>query len=225
MPRPIVLSPATPSELLAYILSYHTHPTTLLISWPRQQFLDALIQDMKQQLPSPASRDQDDDHPSPNHPLLKATLMQVAVSRHIRIAFVPTITHLRAYLATFSAAESRIPPPPPSLAPSPSGRGALLLVYGFLELHRDGSEWSAQGLNTSAAGFVESAARNAFRAAIVEPRRTDADDELRKALGENVPVLNGSTRRDDGSWSGRTVPIQRVLARWFEFETHKHVSN
>ncbi|POR35347.1 Uncharacterized protein TPAR_04467 [Tolypocladium paradoxum] len=219
MPRPIVLSPATPCELLTYILSYHTHPTTLLISWPRQQFLDALVQDIRQQLPQPSSRD--DDHPSPNHPLLKATLMQVAVSRHIRIAFIPTVTHLRAYLATFSAAESPIPPPPNL---TPSDRAPLLLVYGFLELHRDGSEWSAQGLNTSAAGFVESAARNGFRAASVEPRRTDADDELRKALAENVPVLSGSTRRDDGSWSGRTVPIQRVLARWFEFESHKDVS-
>ncbi|KND92056.1 hypothetical protein TOPH_03567 [Tolypocladium ophioglossoides CBS 100239] len=219
MPRPIVLSPATPSELLTYILSYHTYPTTLLISWPRQQFLDALVQDMEQQLPPPAS--QDDHHPSPKHPLLRATLMQVAVARHIRILFIPTTTHLRAYLATFSAAESRIPPPPNL---TPSGGAPLLLVYGFLEPHRHGSEWSAQGLNTSAAGFVESAARNGFRAAIAEPRRTDADDELRKALGENVPVLNGTTRRDDGSWSGQTVPIQKVLARWFEFESPKDVS-
>ncbi|PNY23542.1 Uncharacterized protein TCAP_06519 [Tolypocladium capitatum] len=221
MPRPIVSSPATPSELLTSILTYHTHPTTLLISWPRQQFLDALVRDIdQQQLPPPASQDTD-DAASPNHPLLKATLMQVAVSRHIRIIFVPTITHLRAYLATFSAAESRIPPPPNL---RPSGVAPLLLVYGFLELHRDGSEWSAQGLNTSAAGFVESAARNGFRAVIVEPRRTDADDELRKALGENLPVLSGSMKRDDGSWSGRTVPIQRVLARWFEFESHKDLS-
>ncbi|KAM4060524.1 hypothetical protein HRG_001917 [Hirsutella rhossiliensis] len=217
-PRPVVLSPATPSELLDYILASHTHPTTLLVCWPKKQFLDALIQDVKDKLVPHDG--QDDQHP--HHALLGAPLMQVAISRHIAMAFVPTVTHLRSYLAAFFTCDSKAPPPPLDAAPSLSSAGPQppppLLVYGFLELHRDGTEWSAQGLNTSAAGLVESAARNGLRAAIVEPRKTESRDELEASLGEGVPILNGSKMRDDGTWSGRVVPVRRVLGRWFVLE-------
>lgn len=217
LPPPVFLSPAAPSELLDSILAVHVHPTTVLVCWPRKQFLEALIQDVKENhVPCP---NDDGDHRS--HPLLRATLRQVAVSRHIAMAFVPTVTHLRSYLAAFFACDSKTPPPPAEAAP-PSGRcrpSPLLLVYGFLELHRDGTEWSAQGLNTSAAGLVESAARNGLKPAIVEPRKTESPEELATTLGEGVPVLNGSKMREDGTWSGRVVPVRRVLERWFQVET------
>jgi hypothetical protein len=38
---------------------------------------------------------------------------------------------------------------------------------------------------------------------------------------ERVPMLNGSVRRtgleNEGVWSGRTVEVGRLLARWFKF--------
>ncbi|KJZ79984.1 hypothetical protein HIM_00698 [Hirsutella minnesotensis 3608] len=224
MPHPFIAPPATPSELFDYILANHTHPTTLLICWPRKPFFDALVQEVRDQ--PPVSEDQDDHRPLAHHthPLLRAPLMQVAVSRHIHVAFVPSVAHLRSYLVTFSSGDSGTQPPPPRVAGTEtwaSGRAPLLLAYGLLELHRDGSEWSAQGLNTSAAGLVQAAARNGLRAAIVEPRKTDSPDEFGAVLGEDVPLLNGSTVKDDGTWPGRVVSIKRVLDRWFVVDAQK----
>ncbi|KYK59118.1 hypothetical protein DCS_00248 [Drechmeria coniospora] len=223
--QPVILSPSTPSELLAYVIAHHRCPTTLLIGWPRQQFLEALIQDIVQQpqtenasMPPPSQP----SHHGLLHPLLRPpSLLQTAVARHIRLAFIPSVAHLRAYIATFDPSDSAIPPPPPSSSGPVAGSltsAPLLLVYGFLELHRDGSQWSAQGLNASAASFVEVAARHDFRPTIVEPRKTDGDDELRRTMAETIPILTGSRLRDDGTWSGHTVPVDRVLARWFTAE-------
>jgi hypothetical protein len=44
----------------------------------------------------------------------------------------------------------------------------------------------------------------------------------RRVWEERVPMLNGSVRRaglesEDGGWSGRTVEVGRILARWFKF--------
>lgn len=210
----MMLSPATPSELLDYMLARHSHPTTLLVCWSKKQFLDALVEDVEARL-VPRGGHNDQHH---RHALLGAPLMQVAVSRHIAVVFIPTVTHLRSYLAAFFACDSKTPPPPLETAPSSSPAPPLLLVYGLVELHRDGTEWSAQGLNTSAAGLVESAARNGLRAALVEPRKTESRDELGVSLGAGVPILSGSKMGDDGTWSGRVVPVGRVLGRWFEVE-------
>jgi len=43
-----------------------------------------------------------------------------------------------------------------------------------------------------------------------------------KVWEERVPMLNGSARRaglesEEGGWSGRTVEVGRILARWFKF--------
>ncbi|RFU80230.1 hypothetical protein TARUN_1976 [Trichoderma arundinaceum] len=236
-PNPIVLSPATPSELLQYIISHHRYPTTILIGWPKQTFIEALVEDVAQQLAlqqeATAAEDSNinkEESESPNtpsihHPLQRKSLLQTAVSRHIRLLFVPSSTHLRAYLGTFSASESKIPPPPsPSSLDSgdsdPRGKTKppMLLVYGFLELHRDGTEWSAQGIGTTAAHLVEAAARSSCRAAVAEPRGAMGFEALDEFLDENVPILSGTTMKGDGTWSGRTAPIRRVLNRWFEFE-------
>ncbi|UKZ79959.1 hypothetical protein TrVFT333_007722 [Trichoderma virens FT-333] len=214
-PNPIILSPSTPSELLQYIISHHRYPTTVLIGWPKQTFIEGLVEDVTLHL----SLQQ-------NQPftLQRKTLLQTAVSRHIRLLFIPSSTHLRAYLGTFSASESKIPPPILSdldeSDPRCKSETPLLLVYGFLELHRDGIEWSAQGIGTSAAYLVEAAARNSFRAAVIEPRGSKGLQLLDEFLDEKVPILSGTTIKDDGTWSGRTVPIRGVLSRWFEFEQH-----
>lgn len=94
----------------------------------------------------------------------------------------------------------------------------MLIVYGLLELHRDSVEWSAQGIGTTATYLIEAAARDSFRAAVVEPRGAMGFDTLDEFLDESVPILSGTDMKSDGTWSGRTVPVRRVLARWFDFE-------
>lgn len=227
MHRPIVLSSASPSELVSCVLDQHPYPTTLLVGWPKQSFLSALVEDVEQQQKKQQRHRPHDASLAPEqppaqteeHPLLRApSLGQVAVSRHVRMLFVPAVSHLRALLTTFSVAESTVPPPPSSSSSLRNQQSpALLLAYGLVDLHKDSSEWSAQGLSFSLACLVQAAARNNLQAAVVEPRRSDdARADLRQMLAEDVPVLSGSTRRSDGTWVGPMVPISHVLGRWFE---------
>ncbi|PON27078.1 hypothetical protein TGAM01_v204028 [Trichoderma gamsii] len=232
--NPIVLSPYTPSELLQYIVTHHRYPTTILIGWPKHTFIEALTEDVSLQLYLQAQAAADSNEnttkkieedysstkPPQIHPLQRKTLLQTAVSRHIRLLFVPSSTHLRAFLGTFSASDSKIPPPPPSSSsPNKNDSGPpMLIVYGLLEIHRDSVEWSAQGIGTTATYLIEAAARNSFRAAVVEPRGAMGFEALNEFLEEKLPVLSGTAMKSDEPWSGRTVAVRRVLARWFEFE-------
>lgn len=217
--QPIVLSPATPSELLSYIISCHRYPTTVIIGSSKPGFHASLIEDIAHHLTINGEQHQEDSPRdsstlSASHGLLKAPLYQIAISRHIRILFAPTVTHLRAYLSVFTPNDSPISAPPNH---KPSSCAPFLLIYGLLALYRDASEWSAQGIGNSSALLVDAASRNAFRAAIIEPKGVGGHEDLDYIGGELVPLLNG-TRKDDGSWSGRTVSIKQVLNRWFEFQ-------
>lgn len=223
---PTVLSPALPSEVLNYIVKYQTYPTTLLICCSREDFVASLIQDVQERIPEELAGEDQPDRAArlaKAHPLLGVPLYQVAVSRHIRMLFVPSVSHLRALLSVFDPQDSKIPPPP-NLRPLGERRSPpLLLAYGFVDLHRDSSEWSAQGLGDTAAGFVEAARRVSFRPVIVEPRQGVGGDEdlegSRAVLEDLMPILNGTARKDDGAWAGRTVPAAQVLGRWFRFQT------
>lgn len=220
MATPLVLSPASPAELLHHIVSHQTYPTTLLICLPRTDFHEALEHDVRDRSEAVEGPQQASDKALS---LLSAPLYQRAVARHIRVLFIPTVTHLRAYLAVFSPEDSKAPAPPgfePAMeAPAVNRQAPLLLVYGFLELHRDSSEWSAQGISNTAAALVESAQRNRFRAAIVEPRGSGGHASFEALLGDAAPVLSGSIRREEGGWTGRTVEMRRILGRWFRFQT------
>ncbi|PTD05741.1 hypothetical protein FCULG_00000640 [Fusarium culmorum] len=220
--QPVVLAPATPSELLAYITSYHRYPTTLIIGSSKAEFHTALVEDVTHHLTLQDQQLQQDDPENSateqSHVLLKATLYQIAISRHIRILFAPTVTHLRAYLSVFTPKNSLIPAPPNY---TPDSSTPLLLIYGLLALHRDASEWSAQGIGNSAVLLVDAASRNRFKAAVVEPKGVGGHEDPEQLQGETIPLLNGTAKRDDGTWTGRTVSIKQVLNRWFKFEVQE----
>ncbi|PMD36097.1 hypothetical protein L207DRAFT_532990 [Hyaloscypha variabilis F] len=240
-PTPVALPRALPSELLTYILTHQTYPTTAIICQQRSTFLSSLLTSIPQtpqaQPPPPPADDFSDPQseptsdPPPLHPLLVPTLHQIATSRHINLVFIPTLSHLRAYLAVFST-QAEDKGPPEKRFDKPGKKPPLLVVYGLLELHRDTSEWSAQGLGNSVAGLVEAGSRTERKVVLLEERGLDDDlsdaglEERRKnrfrIWEEGVPMLNGSVRRaglesEDGGWSGRTVEVGRILARWFKF--------
>ncbi|KAI0600964.1 hypothetical protein F4775DRAFT_516561 [Biscogniauxia sp. FL1348] len=224
-PTPLFLSPALPSELLSYILNQHAHPSTLIICSSQRDFVSSAI---------------NHHFPSASALLSSSPLHQVATSRHIRVVYAPSVTHLRACLAAFSPGASRVPAPPSSTSATPA-----LLVYGLLALHRDTSEWSAQGLGNTASALVELAHRLTWQAVLVEPlvvgegegqgdnvaspavsgaQRRDARLSLADLLAETAPILSGGVRRKMGqgageaAWAGRTVEVGRVLGRWFVFQ-------
>ncbi|KAG6034460.1 hypothetical protein E4U19_005650 [Claviceps sp. Clav32 group G5] len=221
--QPILLPPRTPSELLQDVLSHSTRQITVVIGWSKEQFLAALIQEVRQQQQQPIDSSKD------QHPLQRAPLMQIAAARHITMAFAPTVCHLRAYLATWTA--SSLPTPSPVLARSACAdkpvQPPLLIVYGLLDLHRHGAEWSAQGLSISAAILVQGAWRSGCRAVLLEPRSREGDEgegegegedrgELSEMLAERLPVLSRTVLREDGSWAGPVVRVTNVLGEWFK---------
>jgi len=108
-----------------------------------------------------------------------------------------------------------------------------------LDLHRDTSEWSAQGIGNSVAGLVEAGWKGERRIIVIEERKKEGDAGVDggdgaeesdqptrkpgwKVWGQRVPMLNGSVRRtgfesEDSAWSGRTIEVGRIFARWFKF--------
>ncbi|KAI1203868.1 hypothetical protein F5X97DRAFT_4023 [Nemania serpens] len=236
MTTPIFLSPALPSELLSYILNHHLYPSTLIICSSRAEFLASVVQQIRS---APHGNTHDADqrelregepphyHDSVaegaelKHALLSSPLYQVATSRHIRVIYVPTVTHLRAYLSVFSPDESSVPAPPTFTLTS--GRKPHVILYGFVNLHRDTSEWSAQGLSNTTSTLVDLVHRLSWGALLIEPRNSACKTALEELLQEAVPILNGGARKwgpdsEEGAWSGRTVEVGRILGRWFCFQ-------
>ncbi|KAK0672617.1 hypothetical protein QBC41DRAFT_313626 [Cercophora samala] len=257
---PLFLSPALPSTLIHYIIHHCTYPTTLLICSDRAEFLSTLTQDLQaqqQRQQSEATTDPDTDagpdhlgqaprQPSspPNHTasalslLTPPPLYQLAVTRHIRTVFIPTLSHLRAFLSVFTVQDTTAVSAPPTSTAAPGSSPSranhtspLLLVYGFLGLHRHTSEWSVQGISGTAAVLVEAAKKAGLKAVIVEaPLSTspsgEAPEDMQDGvdlLSESMPVLSGSSKRtglnlERAGWTGRTIQVSKVLGRWFRFQ-------
>ncbi|KAI8962302.1 hypothetical protein F5Y11DRAFT_195346 [Daldinia sp. FL1419] len=237
----LLLSPALPSELLTYILTHHAHPTTLIICSSRSEFLASLADDVLQETapsdgvapighpPETSTFTTAPDAPGAKqeqvrqrHRLLSSPLYQIATSRYIRVVYIPTVTHLRAYLSVFSPEDSKVAVPP-SYHDSPRKCAPCIILYGFLETHRDTSEWSAQGLGNSASALVELGHRLSWQIIVIEPRRSRSASPFEDFLRENVPFLSGGGRRlgpnaDAGGWTGRTAEVGRVMKRWFCFQ-------
>jgi len=237
---PVFLSPALPSELLTYIISKCAYPTTLIVCSTRTDFLASLTNDVLHQI-QPEDPEEKRGEPedleeggppstiivqnTPGAHLLAAPLFQVAVAKHIRIVFVPTVSHLRVFLSLFGVTRTNVTAPPqlPHAQVRDTQNTPLLFVFGFLDLHRDTSEWSAQGLSNTAAALVDAAREARLRAVILEPTRHGGErNSLESVVEESVPVLSSSARRaaadlEEGGWTGRTVPVRRVLGRWFRF--------
>ncbi|KAI0523648.1 hypothetical protein F5B22DRAFT_407585 [Xylaria bambusicola] len=236
MTTPVFLSPALPSDLLLYVLRRHVYPTTLVICSSQADFLTAASEDIsrKWHRSTPTDRDHQElgegessqhqdsieEEAEGKHALLSSPLYQIAASRHIHVVYVPTVTHLRAYLSAFSPDESRVPAPPFT---SEGDGEPHIILYGLLNLHRDTSEWSAQGLINTTSALVGLAHRLSWRAFVIEPLSDLEDIALEEMLQETLPILKGGARRlgpkfEEGAWSGRTVEIGRALGRWFRFQ-------
>lgn len=215
----LVLSPALPSELLTYILDHHVYPTTLIICSSRAEFLESLVNETihsdepvpdagsiseeinNNPLPEPQTQKQQPlrppPPPEPNIKLLSSPLYQLSISRHIRTIYTPTVTHLRAYLAVFSPTASTTIPPPPSTFRSPTTRKPPhLILYGLVALHRDTSEWSAQGLGTTCAVVAETGRRLGCRAEVADP-----------PLPSPTPSLYQQPRDDDEDDHDQQQPL------------------
>lgn len=230
--RPRILAPSTPATFLSHILTHHRHPTTVLICAARADFLHAAVSELHDSPPPPLPLPDDPglDRPittenADKRDVLRATLAHIATARHIQTAFVPSVSHLRAYLSVFPASSGTSVPAPPESQQNQKKEGGVLLVYGFLDVHRDGGEWSAQGIGCSAACLVEAAARSGLAAVLMEPTGWQDGEEggvEGKTMGtpyeEQIPVLSTTASvREDGTWGVPCTSARTILQRWFTF--------
>ncbi|KAI4205357.1 MAG: hypothetical protein LQ350_000398 [Teloschistes chrysophthalmus] len=201
-------------DMIDYLLQNHVAPTTMIVCSSREQFLEKVQLSIKKQESS-------DSMP---HPLLLPTIHQLATSRTVQMAFVPTLPHLRAYSSSFTAEEG-VQHGSAALA-KPGSQVSMLAVYGFLNLHQCTTEYSVQGLSRSLALAVEAADACKMQLVLVEDpgdweiETSELDDETearpaRDVWKEQVPILNSSLAlSDDRAWAGRTVDIGAIVRKW-----------
>ncbi|KAI9732402.1 MAG: hypothetical protein M1834_001610 [Cirrosporium novae-zelandiae] len=148
-------------------------------------------------------------HGSFVHPLLKPTLRLLSDSSKVQLVFCPTIQHLRAYLSSLEYL------PPSSLPNSSEHTFDLLTILNLIQLHRDTSDFSAQGFSRTFASIVDVAATTGLEVWIVEFQKP-GDRETLVSWDEEVPLLNGtmSFGVDDRTWAGKMIKIRTVGSKW-----------
>ena len=217
--RPIALSPSNPQAFLRFILEHSLISTTFIVCSTREAFLN----DLREPNHGAAEHDSADQVPSEQtDDLIYPSLRQIAVSRSVKLVFVSTIPQLRAYLSTYQASLDESPDNQSHDAPS--HRQRLLAVWGMLNLHRSGFEYSAQGLCRTLGSAVDAAHFSKQRLILGEmpvtilPADADAADVesgSRNPWQESVPLLNSSAMHGDGRiLPQRNIQVSAILARW-----------
>ncbi|CCC11691.1 unnamed protein product [Sordaria macrospora k-hell] len=170
---------------------------------------------------------------------LASPLYQLAVARHIRTVFIPTVSHLRAFLSVFdtnttSSANNNnnnnkqqqqqqqhwtatsLDNNNNNNKKAPSVTKRQIIVYGLLSLHRDSSEWSVQGLNNTLSVLLEAGRRVRLGVGVVEPvEYDDQKSDLRRRsmddlLGDKMPVVSRSALR--GAAGAGDLLLERSVA-------------
>ncbi|MCJ1343457.1 hypothetical protein MMC31_001650 [Peltigera leucophlebia] len=218
MAHPVATTSPSLIELINSILRTHTAPTTLVICATRESFLQDLQTDLHR------------DSPESLHPLLVPTIHLLATTRTIRLAFTPTLGHLRAYLATYKLTIETLEKS--SRLQGLASLSPTLFIFGLVVLHSSSTEFSAQGLSRSLALAVEAADNAGAKLVLAELRKEDENGTMDTGehIGESeteydpwrqqVSLLNGSVRFGDDNrpWSGRTIDVRTIVGRWFKFE-------
>ncbi|KAL8953159.1 MAG: hypothetical protein Q9222_000980 [Ikaeria aurantiellina] len=219
----LALPPMKCNVFIEYVLENHKAPTTIVVCSSREGFLDKLLRSLH---PRNANQDVGTAGEADNeiHPLLIPTIHRLSTSSTVTIAFVPSLPHLRAYLASFTPTQDALQGSN-SLA-KPGSRTSMLAIYGLVNMHRDTTEYAIQGLSRSLANAVEAAEVWGMRLTLVEdfedwvrpvaePMSDDEPVALDTFWTEQVPLLNSSiAMSDDRIWAGRTVDVRAVIAKW-----------
>ena len=139
--------------------------------------------------------------------ILHPTINCIARSKHVKVAYTPSLSHLRAYLNALAFKEKL---------------GEVFAILNFIGLHVSTSEYSAQGISRTLTLVVEAAASCDMKLYILESESTNQDAEREQGerhhsiWTDRVPILNGSVRSagDERAWAGRTVELGAVLGKW-----------
>lgn len=210
-PQPVVLEVQTIHNLVQHVQKHHAPPSTLVVCSSKNDFLLSL-----------QTRDEGAD-PRLERLISSPTLRLLSTSRTLQLAFCPDITHLRAYLATYSVViDSRSQEPDTALRLK--SKEPMLVILNPVQLHRNTSAFSAQGLNRTFSVAIEAADSTKSKLILAELPSAHASDEgpgepsNADPWDEEVSILNVTTKRLGELSVGRTVQARSVAARWCTFE-------
>lgn len=210
--RPIVLDVQSVQEFVQHVLEHHAPPSTLIVCSTR----DAFVASLKVAPQTKRSSD------GLEHWLRTPTLRLLSTSRTLRVVFCPDITHLRAYMATYSMAVADRTAG--SDTARPKDAQPILAILNSIQLHRSTSAFSAQGLNRTFSVAVEAAhvSNSKLMLAEIPPSGTieasSTNTQSSNPWDEELSVLNVTTKRLGDLSVGRTVKARTVACRWCTFE-------
>ncbi|EME41118.1 hypothetical protein DOTSEDRAFT_178513 [Dothistroma septosporum NZE10] len=231
-PGPVVFEMASMQDFIRYVLAQHTQPSTMVVCSTKEAFLQALQLEAKSDPSTTGGRQKDttvDEAALAKRLLYTPTLRLLSTARTLKLAFCHDVTHLRAYLATYSNTilqrreESDTALRQPDVTPT-------LAISNPIQLHESTSAFSAQGLNRTFSVAVEAAHQTQSRLVIAEvpylsatvEHDEDADpippDNPRKPWDEEVSILNVTTKRLGELSSGRKVKVRTIASRWCTFQ-------
>lgn len=198
------------TDFLQHLLHNVADTTVLVICSTRDTFLEQLYDDVSSHAQDAAEE----------HALLTKSLGTLSRSSGIQLAFCPTLEHLRAFISVLCS-PARLKETLTS--DHHNSQRPLMAVLNPIALHLSSSEFSAQGLSRTLATTVEVCNKEAMDLVLCECGGVteSVDIECGEALWYvEVPLLNGATRRSggEGIWSGRSVPVRRIVQRWFDFD-------
>lgn len=186
---PLVLEPApTPSGLLQWLLHHHAGPAHLVVCTDRVGFLEQLQASL-----GTLSDRHNPEEELQSQSLLTPTLLNIAASQNVKLAFITSVPALLAYLTVL---------PHKQVKPDQNEKEALLILLNPLALHQDSSYWSAQGTSRTIALAVETAWKLEHRLMILECEPISKDGNCIEA---SSGVQDGDTAMTDRPASIRVV--------------------
>lgn len=246
--QPTVLDGIDLQSFIQHLLKSHGASSTLIVGSSKETFLHQLHSTILSKDDDPVEERHDDQpetdgQPASNDPATlptnsphdwtTPTLRLLASAQTLRLAFCEDVTHLRAYLAAYpyrcASPQKTSPLPGSSLGHPPT-----LAILNLIDIHRDTTYFSAQGLNRTFSVAVDGAHKSGSKLVIAECQDTipvsndgdtHADDRAANGLedlwDQEVSILNVATKTfgaGERGWVGRTVKLRAIASRWCVFE-------
>ena len=203
-----VLPPKSESDFVKYLLQHAGPHTTFVICGNRENFLD------KVQCISPENGNNSEnglDAMESAAMLCNNSIGLLASSRSIKVVFTPTLSHLRAYLGVLASdffGNDR--------------HSSKIALFGLINVHRDTSDFSAQGLMRSMSLLSEAARVTKQSVVLAESplmERFQSDSgSLYEACAdpwkEKIPLLSSSVTRRTHNVATQDLQIECVLQSW-----------
>jgi hypothetical protein len=185
-----------------------TKPALLIVCSTREEWMhdlsaDKIIdQDHDRPTTETPNRDRHDGH---QLKFSNPTIRLIAKAQNVKIAFIQSLMHFRAYLSHLSHKECLV---------------QFLAILNLQDLHTTTSEDSAQDISRSIALSVDTAVTHGLDLSFMFVRKRETSEDIREAdqriLYQNVPILNSGTRStgDNRIWSGRTIQLGTIFSKW-----------